>query len=236
MKINRLMFDELFRKDPTVKRLLFPSQDELCGLEEGIDSVRHQYESNPTDFGVIFEYASLLISHSRRSYVEEGARLMESFVYDLRVGNFGGFSRANQNNMSDGTQKTSSEFGVLRGDVVSLVPSAPPEEGEEKEHEEKKVNHVVGANTTMKSKKSKKEATLFDAYYYLTIAWIKMRDYEKALLCVNELLSLEPEQKQGIALKRYIDAEVAQTLTATGLAGVGIIAAAAVVVGMLWRK
>ncbi|KEG13059.1 hypothetical protein DQ04_01241140 [Trypanosoma grayi] len=222
------VLNELFNKDPNVRQLLSPSQEELRGLNDAIGRVRPKYTMDPTNHEVVFEYARLLISHSRASYIEEGVRLVESLICAAWKQQWDGAAHT----QLDEAVRLAGEPELPHSDIprgeVHVSASAPPEGLQD--------GDVAATDSKTGRRNIRPTADIAIHYYYLALGWIKLHDYEKALTSVNQMLRLEPQHRQGIALKHYIDAEVKQTLTATGLAGVGIIAAVAVVVGALLRK
>ncbi|ESL10846.1 hypothetical protein TRSC58_01414 [Trypanosoma rangeli SC58] len=228
------VIDELFNKDPNVKRILFPSPQELAGLDETLDRVRAKYECNVTDSDAAFEYACLLIMHSRASYIEEGVRLMESLLYTScreHMDNLAGAAVDKTRFMAD--EQVDFHTDVVRGKPVHEA-SAPPEEHDCDEEEELQSKSEVGREKKERGARQKRANPTDDLliqYYYLTVGWIKLRNYDTALTCANRMLQLQPDHRQALALKQYVDAEVNMTLTATGLAGVGAVAAVAVIIG-----
>ncbi|EAN84634.1 hypothetical protein C3747_33g80 [Trypanosoma cruzi] len=235
MERTSSIINDLFKKDPNVRHILSPSQQELMGLDDAIRRIRAEYENNFTNSDIAFQYACLLILHSRSSYIEEGVRLMESLLYTAwkeRQVELAGASSVKTNLMPG--EEVDSQEDILRGSVIHAA-SAPPETQGEWEHFE----HDAGEQekeTDTKSKRTTSTDELVINYYYLTIGWIKLRNYDKALICVNQMLQLQSDHRQGIALKQYIDAEVNMTLTATGLAGVGVAAAVAALIAVCFRK
>ncbi|RNF23962.1 uncharacterized protein Tco025E_02666 [Trypanosoma conorhini] len=241
MRVASNAIKELIHNDPSVKRILFPSSQELVGLDETLERVRAKYECNVADSEAALEYACLLVMHSRASYIEEGVRLMESLLYvswKERLENLKGAAVDETSLLTAG--QVSAPTGVARGRVLHGA-SAPPEgsgcDGEEEEEEELKAG-VGEQEKEREAEKQKADPTgdLLIQYYYLTIGWIKLRNYDKALTCVNRMLKIQPDHRQALALKQYIDTEVTMTLTATGLAGVGVVAAVAALIGVFLRK
>jgi len=66
-----------------------------------------------------------------------------------------------------------------------------------------------------------------DYLYYLTIANIKLQNYERARDCINKFLSVEPDNRQAKDLKEYIDSK----LFKEGMKGLAIVGGVAVAVG-----
>ncbi|RNF02389.1 hypothetical protein TraAM80_06421 [Trypanosoma rangeli] len=233
------IIEEFFNKDPNVKRILFPSPQELAGLDETLDRVRAKYECNVTDSDAAFQYACLLIMHCRASYIEEGVRLMESLLYTSwkeRLDNLAGSAVDKTRFMAGG--QVGFQTDVVRGKPVHGA-SAPPEQHDCDEEEELQSKSEVGIEEKERDTGRKSASPTDDLliqYYYLTVGWIKLRNYDTALTCVNRMLQLQPDHRQAVALKQYIDAEVNMTLTATGLAGVGAVAAVAAIIGLFLRK
>ncbi|KAI2803695.1 hypothetical protein RDWZM_001624 [Blomia tropicalis] len=66
-----------------------------------------------------------------------------------------------------------------------------------------------------------------DYLYYLTIANIKLQNYDRALACIKKFLSVEPENRQAKDLKDYIDSK----LFRDGMKGLAIVGGVAVALG-----
>ncbi|ORC85596.1 uncharacterized protein TM35_000342080 [Trypanosoma theileri] len=217
------LLDELFRKDPNIRHLLSPSRDELRGLDEGISRLSREYDRDPENRHIAFEYATLMISHSRRSFIEKGLSIMELLGYSAWKRHWDGPSSPDLNNLEGMTSgETLGDSGVVRGEVV--VGASAPHERLVVEDDYKMNENVVPISD------------LAIHYYYLAIGWIKLQKFDKAEASVNHMLQLEPHHRQGIALKQFIDAEMTQSRVTTGLASAGVVAAVAAVACLFLRK
>nr|CCC93971.1 conserved hypothetical protein [Trypanosoma congolense IL3000] len=232
---NKELLDELFKKDACVRRILSPSWDELCGLEDSIRRLAQEHSQDPNNTHLAFEYATVLISHSRNSYVEEGLRLMELLAFT-----------AWQQRWGHGTHtqiQGACDKKVWQSDMDTAAPSSY-ESAQNEQQEELPVER--GTTTTAatnegneNSNASPKESSDDDFsvyYYYLTVGWLKLRRYDEALSCVNRMLQICPGHRQGVALKQYIEASSLQTFTLAGVACVTAAVVASTVIGAFLRK
>ncbi|KAH9578201.1 Fis1 [Trypanosoma melophagium] len=214
---------ELFSKDPNVKHILSPSREELRGLDEAISRLSREYDRDPQNHSIAFEYATLMISHSRRSYIEKGLSIMELLGYSAWKRHW---ETPSLTDLNDTVRMTDSETlgdsGFVRGEV-GVAASAPPERLVEKGCSKSKDDIIPISDLAVH-------------YYYLAIGWIKLQKLDKAEASVNHMLQLEPEHRQGIALKHFINAEMRKARVTTGLASAGVVAAAAAVACLFLRR
>lgn len=117
--------EELFRQNPNLERLMRPDADELEGLLSCIQTLRSTRENDPEDYEVNFQLATALISHSRKSFVEEGVRIMESLVCQRWQANWS-YVVGRQSSLPP-----SDAPGIARGVAVSRATAPPPSDDDE---------------------------------------------------------------------------------------------------------
>ncbi|CBH15956.1 hypothetical protein, conserved [Trypanosoma brucei gambiense DAL972] len=234
------LMDEFFKKDPDIRRMLSPCLDELHGLDDAIRRVGHKHSLDPNNQDVTFEYATVLISHTRNSYVESGVRLMESLAFALWQRRWGGPTHAQLQQackieeplQADGSGAPASP------NLQQLVSSEEGREGQQMNGDVVSRNGKYGqrgCENPTRCSKDTLESDLVIFHYYLAVGWIKLKKYDNALSSLNRMLELKPGHPQGIALKQYVEAVSRQTITVAGLAGIAAISVAATVL-MAFRR
>ncbi|CAH6718963.1 mitochondrial fission 1 protein [[Candida] jaroonii] len=75
-----------------------------------------------------------------------------------------------------------------------------------------------------------------DCLYYLSMGSLKLGDYASARQFIEELLKIEPENSQGIAMKSVIEDRITREgLISLGIAG-GVLAVGVGLIGALLRR
>ncbi|CCW70033.1 unnamed protein product [Phytomonas sp. Hart1] len=69
-----------------------------------------------------------------------------------------------------------------------------------------KVTNKPSDNTGDVLSRSQRNDDLHVFHYYLTLGWIKLKDLKRASTCITQMLILEPSNRQGQALRTYIQA------------------------------
>lgn len=269
------IIDELFRQNPNLERLIRPDANELEGLAESIQLLRSVRDSESENAEVNFQLAAALVSHSRKSFIEEGVRLMEALV-----------SKRWHDKWSDvvdrrPVQLPSETAHIVRGVAISKATAPPPSDDDDDEDDgsvlqiseaSDEAAHAQTASTSVDTARTEcapddstlswdvqvsRDPTVMNRpgaagsdadaskirpgriddlalyHYYLTIGWIKLKDLSKASSCVEQMLILAAGNKQGAALKKYIEvadrqgtAISAATVASLGLMIGGVAAAA----------
>ncbi|EPY36944.1 hypothetical protein STCU_00328 [Strigomonas culicis] len=247
--------EELFRQNPNLERLLRPNADELAGLSESIRTLREDLERAPESLEVVFQLGAALVSHSRKSFIEEGLNLMQTLVCTRWQSNWS--KMKNMENDRDYKAFECSEGAVPRGVTLS-VPTAPPDSDSDRDMELGESVPVVSSSTSedgdggseglpplhlkLAAPSSIAPAQMDDLalyHYYLGLGWIKLDELSRARNCVQQMLLLAPYNKQGRALMEYI--KVAErrgtaATTAQAVAGLGFLFGAAALVGAAFSK
>ncbi|CCW63259.1 unnamed protein product [Phytomonas sp. EM1] len=89
---------------------------------------------------------------------------------------------------------------AMLGEEKTKTLSSGPQNGNPK--------HETSGNMGNARGRSQSNDDLHIFHYYLSLGWIKLKDFKRANSCISQMLILEPNSRQGQALKTYI--EVAQ--------------------------
>lgn len=122
------LLDDLFRQNPNLERLMRPTPDELAGLSDSIRLLRRRHQSDPEDDEIVFQLAGALISHSRKSYVEEGVNLMQALVCARWQSNWSAIREQDKGLYSPNSAVST---GVVRGVAISHATAPPPSDDED---------------------------------------------------------------------------------------------------------
>lgn len=270
--------EELFVQNPNLHRLIRPHPEELIGLSESIPLLRAKFELHPEDPDVTFDLATILISHARASFIEEGVRMMQSLVYasweegwakvvEGQTGPYAakrwtthlsrgvpvfsatapppdGDSSEDGNTVVSGSEAegTSNDAVTRSGPQLQRSPARgsnptkpPATDRASRARERTEAVTAVGDVTSPTGRVD--DMALY--HYYLTLGWIKLKAFDKAASCVEQMLLLCPHNSQGMALKSYIEAaeRMETAVDVAKIAGLtAAFAGAAAVLGMLFRK